>query len=72
MLQTLSALAKCCSDGLGEETEVTAALPGARAAAGVPSPWPSWGRLMQALTSPDPSLTALQRPEHHCGVKGMD
>lgn len=33
---------------------------------------PTWGRLVQALTSLYPSLIALQRPEHHCGVKGMN
>lgn len=38
VLRSISALAKCCSDGLAEQTESTAALPGARAAAGVPSP----------------------------------
>lgn len=67
MLRIISALAKCCSDGLGAQTEAAAALPGAPALAE-----PTWGRLVPALTSLCPSLTALQRPQHRCGVKGMD
>lgn len=84
-LRTVSAPAKGCSEGLDVSPEpAAAALPGARAAAGVPSSARAhlgqgcslltvmWSQL-QALTPPVsitcPTLNIVS-PVHHCGGSG--